>query len=443
MSELALLGGKKALGAGHGDMFIWPIITPEIEEAVLGVLRAGSMSGIDVTLKFEEEYAAFHGVQHALAHSSGTASLQAAMFGLGIGHGDEIICPSVTYWASCLPVYSLGGTVVFADIDPDTLCIDPDDIEHRISPRTRAIVAVHYAGYPADMDRIMAIAARHGIPVIEDVSHAHGALYKGRLAGTIGHVGCFSLMTGKSLACGEGGILITDDRRVYERAMLFGHYERASRITSPELAADAGLPWGGYKYRMHQLTSAMARVQLKYYPAQMAEIDRAMNLFWDCLEGMPGVRAHRPPKGSGLTMGGWYAATGLYRPEELGGLSVRRFCEALAAEGLPCSPGCNKALHLHPVFNTADVYNQGRPTRIANLPEGVDIRQPAGSLPVSEGIQARVFFAPWFKHYRPDDIEEYAAAFAKVIDHYEELLPADPGNPPDGGNWGLSARARA
>ena len=107
---------------------------------------------------------------------------------------------------------------------------------------------------------------------------------------------------------------------------------------------------------------------------------------------------------------------------------------------MPCGPGCNKALHLHPLFNTLDVYGQGRPTRIANLPEGVDIRQPAGSLPVAEGIQARVFFAPWFKHCRPSAIEEYADAFSKVAEHYAELLPGDPGNATDGGEWGLSRR---
>ena len=106
------------------------------------------------------------------------------MFGCGVGVGDEIISPSVTYWASCLPAFSLGATVVFADIDPDTLCIDPNDIEHRITERTKAIVAVHYCGHPADMDPIMEIARRHNIKVIEDVSHAHGGRYKGRTVGS-------------------------------------------------------------------------------------------------------------------------------------------------------------------------------------------------------------------------------------------------------------------
>lgn len=439
-SKLAFRGGPKAVRTDPGGIFDWPIVTPDVEEAVLEVLRAGKMSGTDVTKEFEKEFAAYQGQKYALAHNTGTASLQAAMFGLGIGKGDEIICPSITYWASCLPVYALRGTVVFADIDPETLCIDPNDIEHRITERTKAIVVVHYMAYPADMDSILEVARKHQIAVIEDPSHAHGGLYKGRLVGSMGDVAGFSLMSGKSLACGEGGIMTTDNQRIFERALAFGHYARHNEITLPEIAAARGLPWGGYKYRMHQLTSAMARVQLRKYPAQMAEIDKAMNYFWDLLEGVPGIRAHRPPRGSGSTMGGWYAPCGLYRPEELGGLSVYRFCEAVVAEGASAGPGCNKALHLHPLFNTLDVYHEGKPTRIANLPDGVDIRQPLGSLPVAEGIQERVFRIPWFKHYRPEIIEQHALAFRKVAENYAELLADDPGNPPDFGGWGLTQR---
>jgi perosamine synthetase len=439
MTKLAWLNGPKAVQNDPGDLFVWPIVTPEIEQAVLAVLRAGKMSGLDVTEAFEKEFAAWHGLAYALAHNTGTAALQGAMFGLGIGKGDEIICPSITYWASCLPVYALGGTVVFADIDPETLCIDPTDIEHRITGRTKAIVVVHYAAHPADMDPILEIARRHQVKVIEDVSHAHGARYKGRLLGTMGDVAAFSLMSGKSLACGEGGIMITNDRRVYERALVFGHYARHAEITLDEIASGAGLPWGGHKYRMHQLTSAVARVQLKNYAQEMAEIDRAMNYFWDLLQGVPGLGDHRPQEPD-TTKGGWYAAHGLYRSEELGGLSITRFCQAVSAEGAPCVPGCNKALHLHPVFNTLDIYQHGQPTRIANLPAGLDVRQPPGSLPVSEGVQSRTFYTPWFKRFRPHLIEEYAAAYRKVAENHGALLANDPGDPPEMGSWGLTRR---
>lgn len=183
------------------------------------------MSGTDVTRKFEQEFAAWQGTKYALGFNNGTSSIQAALFGCKVGVGDEIICPSITCWASAMPVYSLGGTVVFADVDPNTLCIDPKDIEHRISDRTKSIVAVHYLGHLADMDPIMEIAKKHNIKVIEDVSQAQGCLYKGRKLGTIGNVGAMSLMSGKSLAIGEAGMLVTDDLELYERALSLGHYE--------------------------------------------------------------------------------------------------------------------------------------------------------------------------------------------------------------------------
>jgi len=430
VAKLAINDGPKAVTRDQRGITDWPIITQEDEEAVLEVLRCGTMSGDDVTRKFEAEYAQWHGVEYALGHSSGTAALQAAMWACGVGVGDEIIAPSLTYWASALPVFSLQGTVVFADVDPDTLTIDPSDIEHRITERTKAIIPVHLAGYPCDMDPIMEIAKRHDIKVIEDVSHAHGGLYKGRLVGTIGDVGCFSLMSGKALATGEGGILITNDRYIWEKAIVWGHYGRTTAtrwtgeneepvITAPDLKPFVGLPWGGYKYRMHQLTSAVARVQLKHYKERMAEIQKSMNYFWDLLEGCPGLQAHRPPKDSGSTMGGWYAPRGIYNAEEVGGIDIERFCEALGAEGTVGGAQTRAGLHMHPLLNDADIYGHGKPTRIANSDR--DLRQPEGSLPVTEACTHKVYWIPWFKHYWPEIIEEHATAFRKVAENADQI----------------------
>jgi dTDP-4-amino-4,6-dideoxygalactose transaminase len=434
-STLALLGGPKAITRDPGDLFTWPIITREDEEAVLDVLHRRAMSSSDVTQAFETEFAAWQGSRFALGFSSGTAAIQAAMFACGVGVGDEVISQSMTYWATCLQAFSLGGTVVFAEIDPRTLTLDPADVERRISKRTKAIVVVHYLGHPSDMDGIMAVARKHKIAVIEDVSHAQGGMYKGRKLGTFGDVAAMSLMTGKSLAIGEAGILVTDDRRRYERAAALGHYERFNdTIESPDLKPWIGLPLGGYKYRMHQMSSAVGRVQLRHYDARMADIQAAMNGFWDGLEGTPGLAAHRPAKGSGSTMGGWYAAHGLYRPEALGGLSASRFCEALRAEGVgEASPGANRLLHLHPLFNDADVYGHGKPTRIAHSDR--DLRQPPGSLPVTEAAVDRVVWIPWFKKPHTELIDQYVAAYRKVSAGYRDLLAGDTGNPPEVGGW--------
>jgi len=439
-SPLALFGGDRAVQADPGDIFTWPIVTEEHEQAVLEVLRAGTMSGLDVTEKFEAEYANVLGKKYALACNTGTAALHCAMYGLGIGVGDEVIAPSLTYWATVAQVYTLGATAVFAEVDPDTLCLDPNDIEHRITERTRAIFVVHYCAMPADMDAIMAIANKHNLKVLEDASHAHGALYKGKQIGTFGDAAGFSLMSGKSLAIGEGGIMFTDDQRVYERALLLGHYARHGKIQLDDLKRFALLPCGGYKYRMHQLSSAMGRVQLRKYPEQMTEIDRAMNHFCDLLEGTAGIRPIRPARGTNTTKGGWYSPHVKYVPEELGGLSVSRFAQAVKAEGGICEPGCNAPLHLHPLFTEMDVYGHGKPTRIANLPDGVRLSQPAGSLPVTEGINERTCWIPWFKHYRPDIIEEYAAAYRKVAENYKDVLRVDEKDPAQASHYSSSLR---
>lgn len=425
----ALLGGPKAVPEPDPSLFHWPIITEEDEQAVLEVLRAGSMSATGITREFEKEYAAWVGVKHGLAYCNGTAALLGAFWACGVGAGDEIICPSITYWASASPVLHLGATVHFSDIDPASLCIDPGDIEHRIGPRTKAIVVVHYAGHPCDMDPILELARVHGIKVIEDVSHAHGSLYKGRPCGSMGDVAAMSMMAGKSFAIGEGGMLLTNDREIYERAAAYGHYELTggpSRFAASQsvitggLRRFSGLPIGGFKHRMNQTCSAMGRVQLRHYPARIAEIQRAMNRFWGLLDGVPGIRPHRPAKDSGSTMGGWYFARGRYVAEELGGLPCERFCEAVRAEGVGvCTPGANFPLHMHPVFHEADIFRQGRPTSVAFGQR--DVRQGAGALPVAERIADLVFGIPWFKHDRPTEIERYAAAYRKVAEQADRL----------------------
>ena len=419
---LALLGGPPAVDHVDEDLFHWPIVTEEDEQAVLDVIRNAAMSGLDITADFADRFAAFQGVRFALGYPNGTMSLLAAMYAVGVRRGDEIIAPSMTYWASVVPVFSLGATVVFADIDPAALCIDPGDIEHRITERTRAIVAVHYSGHPCDMDPIMQIAARHNIKVIEDVSHAHGGRYKGRMVGSIGDAACFSMMTLKAIAIGEAGMLCTNDRALFEQAVAFSHYACHDQLlTMEQFRRYAGVPVGGVKGRMNQTCAAMGRVQLKHYPRRMAEIQSAMHRFWDLLEDVPGLAAHRTARESDSTMGGWYNPVGLYDADQLGGLDVQTFKKALAAEGIR-GAGCNAPLHLHPVLNTADIYNDGKTTRIAFSDR--DLRQGPGSLPHCEAVADRTFGIPWFKHDRSADIERHAAALRKVVSQADQLTAA-------------------
>ncbi len=425
----AILGGAPAVSSEKEELFHWPIVTQEDIDAVTEVLRAGTMSGTTITKEFERRFADFLGVRHALGFCNGTASLLAAMWACGVGMGDEIICPSMTYWASAAPALTLGAAVVFCDIHRETLCIDPDDIEHRINGRTRAIVVVHYAGRPAPMDRVMEIARRHGVRVIEDNSHAHGALYRGARTGAVGDIGAMSLMAGKGFPVGEGGIITTNDRTLYERCVAFAHYERTgapsrfnppdAQITDPELKTFAGIPLGAMKGRMNQTCSAMGLTQLKAFPRRMQDIQEGMNLFWEFLDGVPGLRPHRIPPDQG-TMGAWYYPQGLYHAEELGGTTAEDFSRAVNAEGVRwCFPGGNSPLHLHPYFFQSDIFRTGKPTVQAFHRDFR--RQNPGELPVSESIHEIALAVPWFK--RPDrpEIRRYAEAFTKVAEHFHRL----------------------
>lgn len=428
MAALALFGGTPVIKEESRDMFLWPIVTEEDEQAILRVLHDRSMSGTELTKQFETEMATWLGTRFALGYCNGTAGLLAALWACGVGAGDELICPSMTYWASAAPALTLGAAVNFADIDPATLCIDPDDIEHRIGKRTKAIMVVHYAAHPCDMDRILPIARKHGLKVIEDASHAPGSLYKGRPCGTLGDVAVMSLMTAKSFAIGEGGMLFTNDRLIYERCISFGFYERTgsaseffssdNQLTDKALQKYAGIPTGGYKHRMHQMSSAMGRVQLKYFNERAAVIDSAMEYFWDSLADVPRLRGHRVDHSDRSSMGGWYYPQGIFNHTGFPEGTLAKVCLALQAEGVTiCSPCKNGPLHLHPVFHDLDLFRLGKPTMTSFTER--DVRQSKGSLPNSEGIADYSFSVPWFKHFDKATIDCYVEAFRKVFGQLE------------------------
>ena len=434
MGTLALTGGRPILERQDEGLFHWPIVNDAMRRAQADVLEAGNMSGTDIARRFEDGFAKWQHRKYALSHNNGTNALNAAMYGIGLGPGDEIVCTSVTYWASCTGALALGASVVFCDIDPDTLQMDPASFEARITPRTKAVMVVHYMAHPAPMDEITAIARKHGIKVIEDVSHAQGGHYKGRMLGTFGDVAAMSLMSCKSFAIGEGGMLVTDDFEIYRRAIRFGHYDRIIDVYSDEeMEATKNVPFGGLKNRMHQTAAAIGLEQLKKHDAEIAEIDRAMKYFWRGVEDVPGVSVIYP-KDEGSDKAGWYASRFLYDPEAFGGISNVTFCEALNAEvGGGFSFGCNMPLHLSSVFFDVDVYGHGRPTARAFLPDGVDPRAETGSLPNAERINMRVLGEPWFKHEDHAKIDPYIEAVHKVAANAEELRPLNDTTPIIGG----------
>lgn len=435
--KLALLGGTPIIDKEPPkELFKWPIITKEDEEAALEVIRSGNFSGTDISMQFEKEFAQWIGTKHALVFCNGTQALAAAMFAVGLGAGDEIICTTKTYWASISPALIFGATPVFCNVD-ENLSMDPDDIERCITPKTKALMVVHYCAYPCDMDRIMAIAKKHNLIVIEDVSHAQGGYYKGKRLGTFGHVAAMSLMSEKSFAIGEGGMFVTNDTYMYERAVAYGHYERNNEkflSENEDIKKFYGLPLGGVKARLNQVSAAIGRVQLKYYDERCAEIDEAMNYFWDILEEIPGIRAIRTEKGSGSTMAGWYACKGAYDAEAFGGLPIKKFCEAVRAEMSNTAgvyAGANYCLHTHKLFTELDFRNAGKPSTI----EYLETSSYYGAENCDESIIDNSFSVPMFKRNNREWLEKYAQCFKKVAENYEQLLGESSGQDTQGGRW--------
>ncbi|MFL6335040.1 MAG: DegT/DnrJ/EryC1/StrS family aminotransferase [Pyrinomonadaceae bacterium] len=417
-SELAILGGAKAVVQTPPGLFDWPLMGEEDEAAVIELLRKPNFADWESVDSLEKEFGRWLGVRHALTYNSGTSAIEAAMFASGVGPGTEVIVPSLTHWASALPAFRLGATVAFADISALTLNIDPASVERLLTDDTRAIVVVHQHGRPCDMSALVALTRSHSVALIEDASQALGSIYKGQKVGTFGDVAAISL-NGKAIAAGEGGILVTNDRALFERAVSWGHDHRftADDTSDPQLRRYAGLPLGGTTSRMHNVSAALARVQLRHLEARMGIVGAAMCMFWDRLDGLPGIIPHRTPPGEGSTMGCWYRPLGLYEQRVLGGLSLELFAAALRAEGVQCEllSDFRRPLHLHPRLR------EGGNAALYGVPEA-RCRCDA-SLEATENVKA--FTVPRFSKLDVAAIEAHAAAFTKVIRHHEELLDAD------------------
>ncbi len=247
-----------------------PDIGSEECQAVLKVLESGMLSMGAMVETFENAFARFLNVRHAIAVSSATAALHLAHHVMGTGTEDEVIVPSLTFVATASSVVYTGATPIFADIiGEQDLNINPDDVAHRITSRTRGIVVVHYAGYPVDMDRIMHLADQHGLYVVEDASHAPGSDYHGKPLGTIGHVGCFSFYTNKNMTTAEGGMVVTNDdnlaqrmRRIRSHGMTTVTWDRIRGHAHSYDVTDLG-----FNYRIDEMRAALGIVQLNRLPA--------------------------------------------------------------------------------------------------------------------------------------------------------------------------------
>jgi perosamine synthetase len=261
MSEkLAIEGGTPVLQ--RSDYENWPIITQDDRRLIDEVLDSGILAGgtAPQVTALEKEWAAYTGARHCLTTTSGTAALHMALAAVGVGPGDEVITAAFTFLASASCALHQNAIPVFVDIDPRTYCMDPSRLEAAINERTKVIIPVHIQGVPADMDPIMEIARKHNLFVVEDACQAHGAAYKGRMVGTIGDVGTFSLNNFKNLCGGEGGLFITDSEAYLNKGMLIRCFGDEVDEVSRRRVYNASIL--GYMYRNQELPAALARAQL-------------------------------------------------------------------------------------------------------------------------------------------------------------------------------------
>lgn len=415
MSKLAAFGGSAAVPKDRRHVE-WPLIEDDDRKAVADALDGALVSnsdGANPVSTLEENWARKFGFEHCVAVSNGTAALSLALAALGVGPGDEVIVPALSFIATGLaPVHQM-AVPVFADVDPVTFNIDPDDVERRITPRTKAIIPVHLHGAPADMDRIMEIARRHGLAVIEDSAQAPGATHRGRPVGGIGDAGAFSLQVTKNIpTCGEGGLLVTRDAALAEavrKGRQFGEVIEAGRdrdYISYSL---------GWNHKMNALQAAFTDTQLARFDDYEEARQRNITEFLGRLAVLPGIQV---PTALPDTTHAWHilrfrfdpAAFGLEgtRPQALRA-ALRRL---LRAEGVPMSQYQLMPLPDQKVFVDRVGFGSGYPWSVTDAAAPV-----AGEgYPVTRAIIADSLTLQK-RHLNPNSgelLRLYADAFEKV-----------------------------
>ncbi len=330
--QLAIDGGDAVRQAPYPR---WPpAATSEQERLILEVLRSGKWGATQGRCvdQLATRFAQLHDSRHGVCIANGTLALTVGLRALGVRPGDEVIVPAYTFIATATAAMLIGATPVFADIDPATLLIDPASVDALITPRTRAIVPVHLAGCPADMGRLVAIARRHGIPILEDAAQAHAARYEGRAVGSIGEMGAFSFQTSKNLSAGEGGALVTSDEALFVKAWSL---HNVGRVPGGEWYQHEGVGWN---LRLTEFQAAVLLPQLDLLSEMVQRRERAAAyLARRITEEVEGAApASRPAWASTHA---WHLFVLRYDAKLFGGRSRDDAVRALAAEGIPCDEG--------------------------------------------------------------------------------------------------------
>ena len=403
----AVLGGKPVRTKSWQS---WPIWDTETDEKLLlKVMRSGIWSRHDVVNEFEKKWAEINGSSRCLTTVNGTNALICALRNLDIGGGDEVITTPFTFIATPISILQTGAMPVFADIDPDTAQVDPAKIEAKITSRTRAIMPVHIYGLPADMERIMDIAARHNLLVVEDACQAWLAEINHKKVGTFGDAGCFSFQNSKHCTMGEGGAIISDNVEFMDRCASYHNFGRM------EIA--------GTKLRITEFQAAIALAQLERLEEETERRNENAGYLRSRLSEMPGIKPQKLY--SNATRAAYHLFSWRYIKEDFKGLSRADFIRALNAEGVPCGtgyrPGLNSSPYLNDAFQSKN-YRKMYPPEMLNFKEYVERnRCPVNDHFCSEEnvrIQQNLLLG------NRQDIDDIANAIEKIFNNAEKIKKA-------------------
>jgi dTDP-4-amino-4,6-dideoxygalactose transaminase len=403
--DLVLFGGQPIR---QKPFTPWPTYGAEEETALLEVLRSRSWGGYNEKVKeFETAFAGMHKVQHAIACANGTVALEAALSAVGIQCGDEVIVPPITFISTAMAVLTRHGVPVFADIDPSTLNLSPQAVEQAVSPRTRAIIAVHFGGHPADVDALCAIARQHGLAFIEDAAHAHGAAWRGIPVGNFGDAATFSFQAFKLATAGEGGAILTNSEALAEK--IWGYCNLGRRH---------GGGWFehftlGTNHRLTGFQAGVISAQLQRLPEQSRVRGENVEYFRER------IRAFR-----GLTFAAYdqrvtshpnYLVTLRYDPAAFAGVERDLFLRALQPEGIPAQPTYPHPLYRNPLFQSLPPCGCGK----WSTPQDYkSLFLPESERVCKDGI--------WLEHSMflgtRQDVDDIIAAFEKIQQQASSLL---------------------
>lgn len=412
MSKLALFGGNRVRTKPFPS---YPFFDEREVKAVEEVVRSGNWGGYPSPNKkakeFAEKFAAYCGAKYGICAANGTVTLEVALKAAGIKAYDEVIVPPFTWIATAQAPAYINAVPIFADIDPETYCIDPERIKEQITDRTRAIIPVHLACSVADMDAIMEIAEKHNLIVIEDCAHAHGARWRGKHVGTIGHFGSFSFQSSKLITAGEGGIILTNDKEYEEKCQSLVNCGRKE----PGYDSYQGNVFG-YNYRITEFQAAILIVQLSRLDEHTGLREKNVNYFVEQIKDIEGLKPlKRDPR---ITTFACYQFILRYNPDGFKGVSRDKFALALNAEGIPVDPYFYTPIYDRAIF----------PLNAEEFPAikeryGSRISREQVNCPCAE--KAAYQEALWF-HYplfmgNKEDIDDIVEAIVKIKENIDEL----------------------